>query len=130
MRIKKLLARGLSTRRQVLLLGLGSGLGLPAARALAGVEPVRLELLRADIDGVAVEPEFTTVRLTPDAAHKLRLFTREHIGRVLELSIDGLPALKVRVQTEIESGILRLPSPSPALRQRLEGAGPARPTSR
>ncbi len=109
---------------------LAAMLALPASWVQASGALARLDLSRADIDAVAVDPEHTTVRLTPSAALLLRQMTRDNVGRTLELRIDGLTALSVRVQAEIESGILRLPRPSPELQQRLQTAVPSAPASK
>lgn len=98
-------------------------LGALAAAAipcLASTPPLRLELALDDVDAVFFAPGGAVLRLRPEAAKRLRLLTREHIGSVLELLIDSLPAVSVRVHAEIDSGIVQLPEPSPALRQRLQ----------
>jgi hypothetical protein len=67
---------------------------------------LRLGLSLDDLDSAAFVAGAVVVRLKPAAAQPLRKTTRTHVGRVLELTIDGIPALWVRVQTGIDCGIV------------------------
>lgn len=106
---------------------LAFGLAALATPALASPDALPLELSLEDVDAVVFVSGGAALRLQPEAAEHLRAITKQHIGRVLELSIDGLFALRVRIHAEITSGIVQLPDPSPALRQRLQAKELSKP---
>lgn len=82
---------------------------------------VRLELTQPDIHSVVVVEERTAwLKLTPDATAKLEKLTRTHQGRLLVVTVDGMPALRSRIFAPIESGVLQIDAPPPELRLRLK----------
>lgn len=105
--------RPMSVRRAIL----ASLLAIPVHGM--GQETLHLHIVRSDVETLVVEARWATLKLTPAASATLRRLTRDKVGHSLRLTIEGVQALEVRVQAEIDSGILQIPNPSAALRQRL-----------
>jgi hypothetical protein len=78
-----------------------------------------LDIASADITAVVWEHPAVSVQLRGAAARDLAQTTRLHIGRMLELRIDGIPAVRATIMGEIDSGSMYVASPSAALRERL-----------
>ena len=92
--------------------------GVFLASVQAG-QTARLDLAAEEISALAIEGEQVWLRLTPAAADRVQAITQQHLGDLLELTVVGHPALKVRIRATWTSGVILLGAPSPALRQEL-----------
>jgi hypothetical protein len=81
---------------------------------------VHLNLTPTDIQDVALEERTAWVKLTPAASEALKTLTQENQGGWLAIAIEGKSAMKILIQTTVDSGIVQISRPSPELRERLQ----------
>ncbi|HEC46355.1 MAG TPA: hypothetical protein ENI17_01830 [Pseudomonas xinjiangensis] len=58
--------------------------------------------------------------LTPSGTEQLKQITELNYGSVLELSVDGIYAVKATIFSTIDSGVVRVNHPSPELLDKLK----------
>lgn len=94
---------------------------LVSAPVLAG-DSISLELKINDVQSVAFEDKTAWLKLTPSASERLvQLTGPDNQGKWLDVSLDGMQAMKIRIYTTVDSGVIEVNRPSPELRERLEG---------
>jgi hypothetical protein len=91
-----------------------------SGRATSG-EPT-LDISAADIALVQWSQmgDSADLRLTPHATAELERFTRNNVGQMVTVSIEGIPAARAVVQGVIDSGEVTVHAPSPALQAMLK----------
>jgi hypothetical protein len=90
-----------------------------AGSAFASETAVHLDLSATDIESVTLEQKAAHLKLTPAAALTLKRITESNVGRVLSMTVEGIPAVRATVMGTIDSGQVSIDSPSDALRKRL-----------
>jgi hypothetical protein len=66
-----------------------------------------------------LEEDAAYLQLTPAGTSALRSITEKNRGRMLSVTIEGIPAVTATVVATIDSGRVLIQSPSPKLRERL-----------
>jgi len=87
--------------------------------ASAGDMTHRLDLGAADIESVVFEESTAWLKLTPGAAASLHEITGANQGDWLQISVDGIDAMIVRIFSPVDSGVVQVSRPSDELRARL-----------
>jgi hypothetical protein len=79
---------------------------------------VQLDIKAKEIEAVRLNGDAASLKLTPAGTSRLRTFKRDNVGRVVTVSIEGVPAATTTV-IDWRNGRLQIHAPSPALRKRL-----------
>ena len=88
--------------------------------AQAGEDGLRLDLGAGDIQDVKLEGSTVLLKLTPSGTEQLKQITELNYGSVLELSVDGIYAVKATIFSTIDSGVVQVSHPSPELLDKLK----------
>lgn len=94
-------------------------LGALRVAAAPDDEALVLEVAAEDIAAVVWELPSVSIQLTSPAATELAKITRNNVGRMLELRVDGIRAVRASIIVEIDSGSVYVAAPSKPLRERL-----------
>lgn len=94
-------------------------LGALRVAAAPDDEALVLEVAAEDIAAVVWELPSVSIQLTRPAATELAKITRNNVGRMLELRVDGIRAVRASIIVEIDSGSVYVAAPSKQLRERL-----------
>ncbi len=90
-----------------------------ASTAVASDGAVHLDFAADDIERVTLEEDAAYLQLTPAGTSALRSITEKNRGRMLSVTIEGIPAVTATVVATIDSGRVLIQAPSPKLRERL-----------
>lgn len=83
-------------------------------------ESISLSLDSDDIRGVMIEDNVAWLQLSPSARNALAEITDDaNQGKWLQLSVEDIQAMKVRIHTSIDSGVIKIDHPSSQLSHRL-----------
>ncbi|MFA7096878.1 MAG: hypothetical protein WC383_10425 [Gammaproteobacteria bacterium] len=88
--------------------------------AVAAEETPRLRLASADIADWMEQDGRILLKLTPVAVSRLRALTAQSYGRKIEIELDAVPLLSAIVHATIDSGVIQVNDPTPAVVERLE----------
>ncbi|MGR5408811.1 hypothetical protein [Vibrio sp. PNB22_8_1] len=83
-------------------------------------ESISFSLKADDIQGVMIEENVAWLKLSPPATNALAEITDDaNQGKWLQLSVEDIQAMKVRIHTPIDSGVIKIDHPSSQLSHRL-----------
>lgn len=90
---------------------IAAGLVLVACMATAQAETVFLHVKRAEVpevDAKNPEPEVVNVTLAPEGQRSLAAFTRDRVGRMIHLRVDGVLLTSATLQSPLNGSSLQL----------------------
>ncbi len=90
---------------------MGAGLVLMACMATAHAETVFLQVKSAvvpKVDAENPEPEVVNVTLAPDGQRSLAAFTRERVGSIIYLRVDGVLLTSAALKSPLTGNSLQL----------------------
>lgn len=90
---------------------MGAGLVLMACMATAHAETVFLQVKNAvvpEVEAHKPEPEVVNVTLAPEGQRSLAAFTRDRVGRIIYLRVDGVLMTSATLQSPLTGNSLQL----------------------
>ncbi|HET19883.1 MAG TPA: hypothetical protein ENO16_04675 [Chromatiales bacterium] len=87
---------------------------------VSAAEILSLNLGVSDIQEVAFGGNDVWLKLAPSASSQLEHLTSSNQGKLLEITVDGMPAMKIHIRAAVYSGIVEISDASPELLERLQ----------
>lgn len=83
-------------------------------------DSVSLSFTDAEVEAIVEEGEAIWIKLHRAAASRLKDTSAQAYGKELRVDVEGVPVLRTMVYATIDSALIQVQRPTPAVRKRLE----------